>query len=188
MSEKLKEYIDQYFGQGVFLPTKTLRLTGSVDEDMYIAALCGLDSLDSVTGQITIKLMSDGGDVNVARGIYDLIRGCQNHVRIVCYGEVASAATIILQAADQRIMTPSSKIMIHAGSEGIPSDHPRNVDKVYKNYRDDEEWMINVYLEKIREKKKRFTRQKLEDELIWDNYMKPKVALEYGLIDEIKER
>jgi len=187
MSEKLKEYLELYHERGVFIPTKTFNLIGDVDEDMLKTATCNLHALDSTHGEITIKLISDGGSVSIARAIYDLIRGCKNVVRIICYGEVSSSATLILQAADKRIMTPNSKLMLHIGSEGIARDHPRNVDRQYSDYRKDEKWMKNIYLEKIKEVKKRFTNIKLDDILIWDTFLDPKKALELGLIDQIGE-
>lgn len=187
MSDKLKDYIDQFHDKGVFLPTKTIMLTGEVDETMYESALANIHALDSIHGDITIKLMSEGGDVAVARAIYDLIAGCKNIVRIIVYGEAASAATIILQAADKRIMSDNSRLMVHLGAEGIGSDHPRNVDSLYKQYREDEKWMKQIYLQRIKEKKKRFTKAKLDDILVFDKYLKPKEALELGLIDQIGE-
>jgi ATP-dependent protease ClpP protease subunit len=187
MSDKLKENIELFFSNGVFLPTKTLKLVGDVDEDLFETALCGLHGLDSTHGEITIKLMSDGGSVAIARGIYDLIRGCKNRVRIICYGEVSSSGTLILQAGDERIMSENSKIMLHAGAESIPSDHPRNVDRAFEQNRIDEKWMEDVYLPRIKEKKKRYTRQQLKNMLTWDKSFSPKEALELGLIDSVGE-
>lgn len=187
MSDKLKEHIECFHEHGVFIPTKTMRLVGDVDEDMFNSAICNLHSLDSTHGEITIKLMSDGGSLSVARGLYDAIRNLKNRVTIICYGEVSSAATIILQAADNRVMTTNSKIMLHSGVENIPEDHPRNVEKLYEQHRQDEIWIESIYLEKIKEKKKRFTRQKLREMITWDRFMLPKEAEEYGLIDKINE-
>lgn len=187
MSDKLKDSIDTFFDKDVFLPTKTIVLTGSVDDDMYDTALKGIHALDSVNGEITIKLKSDGGEVEVARAIYDLIAGAKNVVRIQCYGNVESAATLILQAADVRCMSENAKLMLHTGEEGISSNHPKNVERQYIENREEEKWMENVYLSRIKEKKKRFTRQKLKEMLDWDTYISPKEALELGLIDQIGE-
>ena len=187
MSEKIKDYIDQFHDHDVFIPTKTIKLVGDVDEDMLNSALCNLHSLDSTHGEVTIKLISDGGSVSVARAIYDLIRGMKNMVRVICYGEVSSAATLILQAGDKRIMSENSKLMIHVGSEGIARDHPRNVEKLYEQCRLDEKWMEDIYLSRIKEKKKRYTRQKIKELLEWDTSLDPKQSLELGLIDQIGE-
>jgi ATP-dependent protease ClpP protease subunit len=187
VSNKIDDYVELFHQRGIFIPTKTMRLVGEVDIDMFNNALCNLHSLDSIHGEITIKLMSDGGSVSIARGIYDLIRGCKNKVRIICYGEVSSSGTIILQAGDQRIMSENSKLMIHVGSEGFSRDHPRNIDRLYEQCRIDEAWMEDVYLERIKEKKKRYTRHKIKDLLTWDKSFSPKEALDMGLIDEVGE-
>ncbi len=187
MSDTFKDYIDQFCNHGIFIPTKTINLSGDVDEALYDMAICGLHALDSKTGEITIKLMSDGGSVAIARGIVDLIRGCKNRVTVICYGEVSSAGTIILQAADHRVMSENSKLMLHVGNEGVPTDHPRNVDRLVEQHRIDEKWIEDQYLNKIKEKKKRFTRQQLKSLITWDRSFSPKEALEFGLIDSIGE-
>lgn len=187
MNDKLKDYLDQFHDKGVFLPTKTIMLTGAVDEDMYSSAMANLHALDSMSGDITIKLYSEGGDLVAGRAIYDAIANLKNRVNIIVYGEACSAATIILQAADYRAMVDNSKMMIHIGCESVPSEHPRNVDRVYNEHRKDEKWIEDIYLKRIKEKKKRFTRQQLKDVLVWDKYLSPKEALEMGLIDGIGE-
>lgn len=187
MSKEFKDHIDQFHDRDVFLDTKTIVAIGDIDEDMFEMLAKNLHALDSKTGEITIKLMSDGGSVSVARGIYDLIAGCKNLVRIICYGEVASSATLILQAADRRIMTPNSKLMLHVGEEGIPRSKPKDLDRLREEYRKDGIWMEDIYLKKIKEKKPRFTRKKLQTMLEYDTYLNPKEALELGLCDEIGE-
>lgn len=189
MSDDFKDHIDQFHSRGVFLDTKTIVEIGDVDEDMFDRLSKNLHALDSKMGEITIKLMSDGGYVSVARGIYDLISECKNYVKVICYGEVASSATIILQAADKRVMAPNSKLMIHVGKNGGGgSEHPRNDERLAEQNKIDKEWMEDIYLKKIKEKKPRFTRKKLESMLEFDTYLNPKQALEIGLIDSIGEQ
>lgn len=188
MSKEFKDHIDQFHDRDIFLDTKTITAIGDIDEDMFDMLAKNLHALDTKMGEITIKLMSDGGYVSVARGIYDLIAGCKNYVRIICYGEVASSATLILQAADKRIMTPNSKLMVHVGRNGgSGSDHPRNDDRLKEQNDIDEKWLEDIYLRRIKEKKPRFTRNKLKKMLEYDTYLNPKQALELGLIDSIGE-
>lgn len=182
-----KEHLSQFHENCVFVETKTIVLVGEVDEDMFEMLVKNLHALDTKSGDITIKLMSEGGSVAVARGIYDIITGCKNIVRIQCYGEVASSATIILQAADVRIMSPNSKLMIHVGEESAPRSKPKDIDRLVQEHRKDEIWMENIYLEKIKQKKPRFTRKKLKDMLEYDTYLSPKEALDLGLCDKIGE-
>lgn len=171
--------------------SKTMVLVGSVDDDMLKKALKDLHVLNKTTGTITIYLSTKGGDVDVARGIYDAIKASPNLVEIVCYGLVASAGTIILMAADFRTMTINSKIMLHIGEEGLSMTHPRNADATIANFRSDETFIEDVYLERINEKnrrdrKKLATREEMKELLTWDTYMNPKEAKTLGLINKIK--
>lgn len=187
MSDKLKDAVDQYFDKHIFIPTRTIKLYSDVDDDFLNILETGIEVFNQSKGDITIKLSSDGGSVAVARAAYDTIKESPNDVYIKCYGEVSSAATIVLQAADYRICMPNSKLMIHVGSESIGQEHPRNVDSMYEEHRKDEEWMEGIYHKRIKEKKKRFTRQQLKAMLRFDKYLSPKESLDLGLIDEIME-
>src|SRR5690606_31214680 len=103
----IKDNIGEFHSNGLFLPTKTIVITGSVDEDMLDKHLKNIHILDQFEGTINIKLYTDGGEICVGRALYDAIKECKNLVRITCYGEVASCGTIILMAADERVMMPN---------------------------------------------------------------------------------
>jgi ATP-dependent protease ClpP protease subunit len=184
---KNKDDIELLHEYGIYTPTKTLMITGEVCEVMYENVIANLHILDSTTGAITIKLNSEGGDVVAGRAIYDAIRNCKNEVRCIVYGQASSAASFILQAADIRVISDNAYLMLHVGEEGHPENHPRNIEKWHKFNRDLEAWMEDVYLKKIKEKKKRFTRNQLKSMLQWDKILKPKEALELGLVDAIGE-
>jgi ATP-dependent protease ClpP protease subunit len=187
MSEKVRDSISDFHDYGIYLPTKTIRMVGEVDEDLFKDAISNLHILDSISGDITIKLSSAGGDIDYGKAIYDAIRGCKNRVRIIGYGLIASCATLIMQAADERILSPNAKMMVHIGTEGYSEDHVYNVRNAFKAYEDDRKWMEDVYFEQIKKRHSRYTRQKLEDLLVFDKYMSPKECLELGLIDSIGE-
>lgn len=164
----------------------TILMIGDVDDDMF--KKLHNDMVEANPKEpLYIRLMSDGGNLSVARGVYDLIREFKSYVTIKCFGEVSSSATIILQAADNRVMGVNSKLMIHVGENGDNSGHPRNAERLAEQDRIDEKWMEDKYLEKIKEKKPRFTRNQLKKMLEYDTYLNPKQALELGLIDSIGE-
>lgn len=187
MSERLKDHIQIFHDHGIYLPTKTMSMFGEVDSDSAAQWVKNIHILDSFTGTINVKLNSEGGSVESAKMVYDAISGCKNMVRITCYGNVESAATLILMAGDERIMTDSSKLMLHIGEEAIASNHPKNVESQYNDYKDEAKWMEDVYLSRIKQKKARFSRQKLQEMLLFDKYIKPKEALQLGLITLIGE-
>ena len=185
MSDKLKDNIQNFHDYGSFIPTRTIVMFGDIDSENAETWIKNIHILDSVTGTINIKLNSPGGSVESAKIIYDSILECKNMVRITCYGYVESAATLILMAGDERIMLPSSKLMLHVGEEAIASNHPKNVESQYNDYKDEAKWMEDVYLKRIKQKKSRFSRQRLKEMLIFDRYIKPKEAISLGLINHI---
>lgn len=187
MSERIKDNITLFHEHNIYLPTKTITMTDEVNEDLYENMIKNIHALDSTNGAITIKINSPGGDMLHARAIYDAIRSCKNVIRGVVYGEASSSASLILQACDERIMTENSELMIHVGTEGHVENHPKNIEAYHKQYRLYEKWMEDIYLARIKEKKKKFTRPKLKKILEYDTIFTPKVALEYGLIDKIGE-
>lgn len=184
---KNKDDISIFHEYGIYIPTRTIEIVGSIDEDQYKKTIRNIHILDSSTGTINIKLNSEGGEVIQARAIYDAIRSCKNMVRIIVYGQASSAASFILQAGDERIMTPHSYLMIHVGlgQSANPEAHPREKEAWDQFDRDTEEWMEEIYLKKIKEVKKRYTRNQIKSLLQFDKILYPKAAIEMGLIDKI---
>lgn len=189
MSEKIREAADQFHDKDLHIPTKTMLLEGDVDEDMYKKATKNLHVLDVIDNgkPITIKLNSGGGEVIQGLAIYDLIRACKSYVRIIVEGPCESMATVILQAADERVMLENSHLMLHFGSHEYPSDHPENIERWKKKVEHDEQVCQNIYLKKIKEKKKRFTKKDLQNLLTFDTILTAKESISLGLADVIKE-
>ena len=92
------------------------------DANMAERVIKGLHMLDTSapTGDkpITIIMNNLGGDWYHGMGIYDAIKACKNHITIKVFGYVMSMGSIIIQAADKRIMSPNSRMMIHYGTSG----------------------------------------------------------------------
>ena len=187
MSEKLKDNISSFHDNGIYVPRRSVELFGEVDLSQFERIFKNLHSLDSANQEINIIINSPGGCVVQGKAIYQAIKGCDSHVTGIVYGEAVSAASFIIQACDHRIMTPTSYMMIHYGSEQLFEDHPNNIDSAYKAMTRDRDWMEKIYLSRIREKHPDCTLQKMRSMLKFDTYMSPKEALDIGLIDEIKE-
>lgn len=87
------------------------------------------------TAPWVINLNSPGGDTYSALGIIDEIMsysirgGGSHHIEIRVRGLAASAAGMILQTADRRVMGHTSKLMIHRGSGGILGDADQIIDE-----------------------------------------------------------
>ena len=184
----MKEHIGETHEHGVCLGTRTVFFFEEINEESARRFVKNLHILDNFReGTITVFLSSEGGDVTHGLSMYDAIRGCKNHVRIVCFGEVASMATLVLQAGDERCMLPNSYLLVHYGEEGISSQHPKNVERVVAHNKELEKVMLDLYMKRIKEKKKRFTKEQLHDLLVFDTMLKPKQAIDLGLADRIED-
>lgn len=175
------------------ITTKTITLSGEVNDEMADTALKNLHILNQTNGKITIYLTTDGGDLSAGKVIYDAIRYSSNVIRIVCFSNVMSCGTLILMAGDERIMSAHSMLMLHSGNEGLGQEHPRNIDKAYANLRRDEAFIESVYLDRMNEKlrkdkKKLLTSKSIRDLITWDTYISPEEALKLGLITSIGYR
>lgn len=70
-------------------------------------------SLRDMSGDITVKINSPGGNVFEGMTIYNAIRRHQGAVRVEVMGLAASAASVIAMAGDEIVMDPGSMMMIH---------------------------------------------------------------------------
>ena len=186
MSSK-KDSLNQFHETNALFAERTIELSGEVNIDMYRNLLKNLTVMDRSPGEIKVIVNSHGGDTIQGLAIYDVISKCKNHITGIVYGEASSSASFILQAMDTRIMMPHSYMMIHIGTEGHPEDHPA----IVKNWRDFhdkvEKSMEDIYLNRIKKVKPRFTRNQLKSLLQFDKILLPKDAIELGLIDKIFE-
>lgn len=198
MARLNKESIDRFYDYDVHPETRTVYL-GSVEHtieqgesgtdgamvERLIKALHILDSSAPNGDQpITIIMNNPGGDKYHGVAIFDAIKACKNHITIKVFGHAMSMGSIILQAADRRIFSPNSKIMIHYGTWGHYG-HPKEFYKWAEEGKKYDSWMEEVYFEKIKEKKPAFTLNKIKEMLNFDTILNAKEALELGLIDEI---
>ena len=185
MSEKLKDSLTQFHDNGAYPPTRTIKLYGEIDLDSQELFITNFHALDQTSGTITILLSSEGGCVGAGLAIYDEIRASNNLVRIICQGEVASMATVILQAGDERIMRPNSYLMLHLG-EQESSGHPTSK-KEWDRFTQIQEDKCNmIYLKRIKEKKQRFSKNRLTKMITHDKIFSPDEAVNLGLADKIE--
>lgn len=80
-----------------------------------------LDILNNIDPQraILISMKTCGGDVPEGMAIYDAITSVSNPVTIVNYTHARSMSSLILQAANKRIMMQNSYFMFHEGTQEV---------------------------------------------------------------------
>lgn len=200
MAKLSKDHIDKWFDYDIDMDNRTLWI-GSVSTDngeetgvdaalseRVIKGLYILEKLAPAGDKpISLIINNPGGDEIEGLAIYDAIKACKNHVTATVYGKCYSMAGYILQAADERIMTPNSSFMLHEGTRGIGPDHPRIVKNWNKWYDYLDQCLLDVYLTKIRQKHPEFSKKKLEEMLKFDTILTAQDAVQLGLADTVME-
>lgn len=74
---------------------------------------------------ILIHMHLPGGMWSDCLGIYDAIKFSKSKTILLAYGSVESASSVILQAADLRVLMPNTNVLIHYGSFSINEEHSK---------------------------------------------------------------
>jgi ATP-dependent protease ClpP protease subunit len=132
---------------------------------------------------VEIQITSGGGDAWHGMALFDQIlalRAQGLHVTITVRGTAASMAAILLQAADERVMGPSSFMLVHKASIVIGGTLDQIEDtKVWLDLTQNR--VTEIFMERTGKSKRQvnawFERK--------DSSFSPQAALEAGLIDRI---
>jgi len=144
---------------------------------------------------IRIHMHSIGGSWTDGIVIYDSICMSKCYISIIAYGQAESMSSIILQAGDERLITPNTYFMAHYGSSASAGDYlsSQNWMQYEKHICDT---MLDIYAtscvqgkffkEKYTKpdtkKVKHFLSRKLQD---GDWYMTAEETVYYGFADKI---
>lgn len=162
MGRFMRENIDRWFEINLDIDNRTLFMgslgydcdngESGVDSFMAESIIKGMHVLDLKGDKpITIIMNNPGGDWYHGMAIYDAIYNSKSHCTIKVYGHAMSMGSIILQAADQRIMMPNSRFMIHYGYDGNYG-HSKIIERWVDEGKKVNLHMENMYLDKIMEK------------------------------------
>lgn len=141
---------------------------------------------------LLIHMKTCGGDWTEGMAIYDAIKSFPWHVTILSYTHARSMSSLILQAANKRVLMPNSYFMFHDGTFQI-SGTVKSVKSAVKFSRTAEQTMLNIYAkamtyhgvlaDKTQQYLKRWLRARMDKEE--DVYMSAKEAVKHGFADEI---
>lgn len=192
---KNRDDIDRFHDYGIYMPNRTLYMGSEIvgeDEESGTDALMAermvknLHILDKEGEQIVIIMNNLGGDVMHGLAIYDAIKACKSKVIIKAFGNAMSMGSVILQAADERIMAPNAVQMVHIGYFAT-SGHAKTTYRQTDEAKRLDKLVETIYLEKIREKHPDFTPQRLKGMLDHDTFLTAKQSIELGLADKVLE-
>lgn len=111
------------------------------------------------TDPILIHMHLPGGVWGDCMGIYDTMKLSKSKTIIIAYGSVESASSIILQAADLRILMPNTNVLIHYGSISVDNDHKAALSWVQWSEKETKK-MLDIFTDKC-------YNSKLSKERVW---------------------
>jgi ATP-dependent protease ClpP protease subunit len=156
--------IDNWFDLNVDVTTRAIYMgslgkeddtseTG-VDHVMAEYLIKGMHVLHAKNSKpITIIMNNPGGNWYHGMAIYDTIKSSPCECTITVYGYAMSMGSIILQAANRRVMMPNSRFMMHYGTDGV-AGHSKIVYKWADEGKRINWQMENIYLDSMLEYEK----------------------------------
>lgn len=135
--------------------------------------------------QLTLIICSQGGDLLSCFALIDVIRGSSIPVATIGIGGVASAGTFLLMSGHKgmRILTPNTSVMSHQFNGGsLGKEH--ELFAIVKEFSLTSERIIGHY-----KKCTGLSEKVIKDKLLpsQDVYLTAEEAVEYGIVDIIKD-
>ncbi len=167
------------------LKERIVFVSGPVHDGMsslVVAQLLHLEA-ENPSKEISMYINSPGGVVTSGLSIYDTMQYIKPKISTLVIGQAASMGSLLLTAGSEgmRYSLPNSRIMVHqpsGGYQGQATDIMIHAEETLK---------LKRRLNEIYVKHTGQTLKKVEDALERDNFMDPKEAKDWGLIDEIVE-
>ena len=147
---------------------------------LIIAQLLFLEAEDPKK-DIYMYINSPGGIITSGFGILDTMNYIKPNISTICMGQAASMAAVLLSCGTKgkRMILENSRIMIHQPLGGV-SGQATDIEIHTK-----EILYLRNKLNTILSKNTGQSIKTIEQDTNRDNFMSSKVALKYGLVDEI---
>ena len=141
---------------------------------------------------VVIHMKTCGGDWTEGMAIYDAIKSCPMPVTILNYTHARSMSSLILQAANKRVMMPHSYFMYHDGTLGY-SGVAKLVESNFRFDKLNEATMLNIYIDsmkkngKFKHKSRKFIYAYLRDQMDKkeDVFVNAKDSVLFGFADSV---
>lgn len=175
---------------GVDVKNRRVFLHGHMEEsdspgESYVEKVTkALLMLDNTEGPIELWINSPGGDIIEMFGLYDIITTRTNKIITVGFGEIASAAGLILACGDERKCTENSFFMTHE-SAGEAVGPKSLVDAQLKQWEREQTLWAVLMSRHTKHTKNWWLRSWKERKELWFN---SKEMLRHGLVDSIIPR
>lgn len=130
--------------------------------------------------ELVLEVNSIGGNVDAGSEIYSILEKCPNHTRAEVQSLAASAASYMIMACDEVVMSTPAQLMIHCGCWDIGGNKFDHLWAAQQLSTTDES-ILDVYCRRCGEKHRDELREMMEEE----TYLGAKQCVELGLADSI---
>ena len=168
------------------LKERIVFVVGHINDSVASVVTAQLLYLESENSKkdIYLYINSPGGLVTAGLGIYDTMQYIKPDVSTLCIGQAASMGSFLLTAGQKgkRFSLPNSRIMVHqpsAGFQGQATDIEIHANEVLS---------LKKRLNEIYSKNTGKSVDDIKKSLERDNFMTPKDAKDFGLIDQVVEK
>jgi ATP-dependent protease ClpP protease subunit len=96
---------------------------------------------------ILVHMHLPGGIWEDCLGMFDTIKYSKAKITILAYAKVESASSILLQAANKRILMPNTHVLIHYGSLSIDNEHKAAMSSFQWSEKESQK-MIDIFADK----------------------------------------
>ena len=186
-------YIEVESAQGIreinlstrHLMKRRIFLNGEIDAELANSFLSQLMFLEEEGEEPVDIFISQGGEGNAGLLIYDAVQVSKLPINLICTGEAASMAAIILAGGQKgrRYILKHSKVMIHepllANGVGGSASSIKNISDSILETRD----IVNSILAKHTGK----TLKQINEATRYDNFMNAEEAISFGICDQITD-
>lgn len=97
---------------------------------------------------ILVHMHLPGGDWQDCLGMYDAIKASKARVIILAYARAESSSSVLLQAADLRILMPNTNVLIHYGSFTLDGEHSKAAASSIKWNEQECDKMIDIFTDR----------------------------------------
>lgn len=168
----------------------TIDIFGDIGESFFSESFSKQNLLERFTeignvSKINVNISSFGGSLNDGIVIYDLLREHPARITTKVYGMTASAATVIAQAGNERLISENAMYLVHQPmilTAGNINDHKENLELLESA----QEQLISIYNKRTKKSKKEL-RELIEENNGNGKWLTAKEAVEFGFADSTFE-
>ena len=187
----------RFFEYDYYKPSRVMYMGSAYEED---DGECGINHVTSETVVKSLLLLNEenndpitifynmiGGYWTHGMAIYDMMRASPSPITIIGLGCVRSMGTIIMQAAHIRLLSESTRFMIHDGFDGY-SGLPKDLEVHAKESEISRLASYEIYYQALKNKyfkgvqKKKAIKQ-IDDWCSHDKYFSAQEAVDMGFVD-----